>query len=249
MLKETTLSISDISNLVGLQDFFKAFNKMIDTSPSDYRKADISKESKRIDYQSFPKKEPNYMTQKIGIVLVGLNGAGKSTFGKYAATKLGFDFFEVEDYWFKVKHDYQNPRKADEASLLLLRDIQKSEKGFIIGGNISSLSNELLQDVSLISYVDVEKNVRVARVIQRDLDIYGELLPTDPLYHERQSFLNFVKARTSTSLLKWIEKVKIPSIVIDGTLPLEKNLQIVKLEIDLTVERISTSPFINSFCE
>lgn len=47
LLKETTLPIGNISDLVGFQDyfvFFKAFKKMIDLSPSDYRKSDISKE-------------------------------------------------------------------------------------------------------------------------------------------------------------------------------------------------------------
>lgn len=47
LLKETTLPIGNISDLVGFQDyfvFFKAFKKMMDLSPSDYRKSDISKE-------------------------------------------------------------------------------------------------------------------------------------------------------------------------------------------------------------
>lgn len=185
------------------------------------------------------------MTQKIGIVLVGLNGAGKSTVAKYAATELGLDALEVEDYWLKNKHDYQNPRDANEVSKLLIADI----KGFIISGNLSSLSKELLNVLSLIIHVEVEKELRVARIIQRNLDIYGERQSTAPLYHERQSFLSFVKARTATSLLEWIAETQIPSMMIDGNLSLEKNLRIVRSEINSQVQKAQSFFFINSLCE
>lgn len=171
------------------------------------------------------------MKNKKGIVLVGLNGAGKSTFGRYAAQELGWDFFEVEDYWFKTKHDYQNPREAEEASSLLLQDIKKAKKGFIIGGNIASLSKDLLHELSLIVYVKVEKKIRVERVLQRELLIFGDLEARDPLYDERQQFLNFVKNRKDDTLVQWLETTNLPVLAMDGTLPFKENLAILLEEI------------------
>ena len=136
------------------------------------------------------------MKNKTGIVLFGLNGSGKSTLAKYAGKKLGFDVLEVEDYWFEKQHDYRNPRTSSKASRLMIDAITQSTNGFIIGGNISSLSKELVLKRSLIDYVDVEKGLQSQRVIQRDKERYGSLEKGTSLYNERQDFLTFVQSRT-----------------------------------------------------
>lgn len=168
------------------------------------------------------------MTNKTGIVLVGLNGAGKSTLAKYAAEKLVFDLLEVEDYWFEKQHDYQNPRKASEASQLMMEAIARAPKGFIIGGNVSSLSKELVPSLSLIVYVDVAKEIRVQRVIQRDKERYGSLEKGTDFYHSRQDFLTFVQSRTPDTILSWMESTNIPMLTIDGTNTLEQNTRIIQ---------------------
>lgn len=170
----------------------------------------------------------NEMTSKTGIVLVGLNGAGKSTLAKYASKKFGFDSLEVEDYWFEKQYDYQNPRKSSDASQLMLDAIAQSTKGFIIGGNISSFSKALESHLSLIVYVDVKKEIRVNRVIQREQNRYGILEKGTPLYNERQDFIKFVQSRTPNAIYAWMEKTTIPVMTIDGTETPEKNTQIIE---------------------
>lgn len=168
------------------------------------------------------------MKNKTGIVLVGLNGSGKSTLAKYAGKKLGFDVLEVEDYWFEKQHDYQNPRTSSEASQLMMDAIAQSTNGFIIGGNISSLSKELVSNLSLIVYIDVEKELRIQRVIQREKDRYGLLEKGTSLYNERQDFLTFVQSRTPDAIFSWMEKTNIPLLKIDGKATLEHNTKIIK---------------------
>lgn len=168
------------------------------------------------------------MTSKTGIVLVGLNGSGKSTLAKYAAQKFGFDLLEVEDYWFEKQYDYQNPRNALDASQLMMNAIAQSTKGFIIGGNISSFSKALESHLSLIVYVDVEKEIRIQRVIQRDKERYGSLEKGTSLYHTRQDFLTFVQLRTADTIISWMESTNIPLLTIDGTDTLEKNTKMIQ---------------------
>lgn len=58
-----------------------------------------------------------------GILICGLNGAGKSALGKALAAKLRFHF---EDLYFSRTnpHDiYASPRTREEAEKLLLREI------------------------------------------------------------------------------------------------------------------------------
>ena len=170
----------------------------------------------------------NVVKNKTGIVLVGLNGSGKSTLAKYAGKKLGFDVLEVEDYWFEKQHDYRNPRTSSETSQLMMDAIAQSTNGFIIGGNISSLSKKLVLKLSLIVYVDVEKELRIQRVIQRDKERYGSLEKGTSLYNERQDFLNFVQSRTPDVIFSWMERINIPVIKIDGKATLEQNTEIIQ---------------------
>lgn len=170
----------------------------------------------------------NVVKNKTGIVLVGLNGSGKSTLAKYAGKKLGFDVLEVEDYWFEKQHDYRNPRTSSKASRLMMDAIARSTNGFIIGGNISSLSKKLVLKLSLIVYVDVEKELRIQRVIQRDKERYGSLEKGTSLYNERQDFLTFVQSRTPNVIFSWMERTNIPVLKIDGKATLEKNTEIIQ---------------------
>lgn len=168
------------------------------------------------------------MANTIGVVLVGLNGAGKSTLAKYVGKKIGFDVLEVEDFWFETPHDYQKPRKSPEVSQLMLDAIEQSSKGFIIAGNISSLSKKIEAQLSLIVYVDVAKEVRVQRVIQRDQKRYGSLEKGTTLYNEREDFLTFVQSRTPDNIFSWIERTNIPMLKIDGTNTFEQNTSIIQ---------------------
>ncbi|MBQ3879100.1 MAG: hypothetical protein II727_02260, partial [Oscillospiraceae bacterium] len=59
------------------------------------------------------------------IIVCGLNGAGKSTFGRALADYLGFVFRDIEDYYFTEQngdYKYQNVNSAQEVSRLLLAD-------------------------------------------------------------------------------------------------------------------------------
>ena len=51
---------------------------------------------------------------KEGILICGLNGAGKSTIAKQLATHLNYTYLDVEDFYFPVKNDYKNIRSKQE---------------------------------------------------------------------------------------------------------------------------------------
>lgn len=64
-----------------------------------------------------------------GIAIVGGNGCGKTTVGKYLANLLGYKHLDAEDYFFKTsKIPYTNSRTKDEVQKLLLLDIKKNKK-------------------------------------------------------------------------------------------------------------------------
>ena len=62
-----------------------------------------------------------------GIIICGLNGAGKSTVGKAPAKELGFCFIDIEDLHFPKTdphYIYTSPRTRKEVDLLLFSEIK-----------------------------------------------------------------------------------------------------------------------------
>ena len=65
-----------------------------------------------------------------GILICGLNGAGKSALGKALAEKLHFYFIDNEDLYFPKtdpNYMYASPRTREEAKKLLFREIKAHE--------------------------------------------------------------------------------------------------------------------------
>ena len=61
-----------------------------------------------------------------GIAIVGGNGSGTTTFGRYLAGLLGYRYMDVEDYYFRESDiPYTNMRTKQEVQALLLRDIKR----------------------------------------------------------------------------------------------------------------------------
>ena len=60
------------------------------------------------------------------ILICGLNGSGKSTFGKALAKEINAAFKDIEDYYFpnrRAVDAYTDPRSKEEVSELLLNDL------------------------------------------------------------------------------------------------------------------------------
>jgi shikimate kinase len=168
----------------------------------------------------------------IGIVLVGLNGVGKSTLGKILAERLNIKLLEVEDYWFENKHDYENPRTAELVSKLMLNDIHQATRGFVITGNIMNLSAEILNQVTHIFYLKAPVDVRMKRIEEREIDYWGELKKDDAKYEQRQKFYEFARKRSSEPLEKWLEELNVPVVELDGCKTVRENIEVIRRAIN-----------------
>ena len=67
---------------------------------------------------------------KQGVILCGLNGSGKSTLGRALAQRLGWEFLDIEDCFFPKTDPsclYANPRSPQEAAALLVERATAAE--------------------------------------------------------------------------------------------------------------------------
>ena len=74
--------------------------------------------------------------------------------------------------------------------------------------------------------IDVPKEVRLQRVYERSLRKFGtRVLEGGDLYDRETDFFDIVKARPDDYVNAWLSQLSCPVIHVDGTRPLEENLE------------------------
>ena len=74
-----------------------------------------------------------------GIMIIGPSGSGKTTLGKVVAEKLGYPYFDVDDYIWKqdTVEPYTQMYTREEKISRLSNDIEPYEH-FVMAGSMSS---------------------------------------------------------------------------------------------------------------
>lgn len=154
-----------------------------------------------------------------GILLLGLNGCGKTTVGREVAARLGFFCMDAEDYYFPTSGDYSASRTEAEVHRLMEKDIA-SPDGFVLSCVRCNVTEEILRHTDLAVVLRVSPEVRKQRIIQRELERFGERVPPGgDMYESQQAFHAFAAARTEeivNSTLGWLD---CPIIELDAALP------------------------------
>lgn len=169
-----------------------------------------------------------------GIIVCGLNGTGKSTLGKALAEKLHFYFIDNEDLYFPKTdpiYIYAAPRTREEVEELLFNEI-KAHGDFILSSVKGDHGGSIYPFFQYAVLIDVPKDIRIARVKDRSFQRFGNrMLAGGDLYEQEQRFFDLVRSRDEDTVEKWVQTLNCPIIRIDGTKPIEEN-------IDLIIEQI-----------
>ncbi|MBS5878572.1 MAG: AAA family ATPase [Clostridium sp.] len=169
-----------------------------------------------------------------GILICGLNGAGKSTLGKALAEKLHFYFIDNEDLYFPKtdpNYMYASPRTREEAKKLLFRKI-KAHENFVFASVKGDYGEEIYPFFQYVILIDVPKDIRMERVKKRSFQKFGNrMLPGGDLHEQEEGFFEFVKSRAEDTVKEWVQLLSCPIIRIDGTKPIEENIDFIIKEI------------------
>lgn len=184
---------------------------------------------------------------KTGILICGLNGVGKSTFGKALAQKLNFHFIDNEDLYFPKtdpNYMYAFSRSREEVEELLNQEIEAHEnfvfvsvKGdykiveeglaakagkFLENAPLSKMENEIKWYVILI---EIPREIRLLRVRNRSFKQFGDRIkPGGDLWEKEERFFNFVESRPEDTVEKWVRMAGCSVIRLDGIKSVEENL-------------------------
>ena len=163
------------------------------------------------------------------IFVCGLNGAGKSTLGRALAADLGYQFMDIEDYYFPKtdpNYLYASPRTREEVEELLKIDV-KTHKNCVLAAVKPDFSDEIQKQFDLAIYVKVPKKLRLERVKQRSFNKFGSRMqPGGDLYETEQEFFRSVAERPENLVDEWLKTLSCPIIEVDGTKSIAENIDI-----------------------
>ena len=165
-----------------------------------------------------------------GIIICGLNGAGKSTIGKALAKKLDFHFIDNEELYFPKTdphYTYASPRTHEEVEQLLFSEI-KTYENFVFASVKGDYGETIYPFFKYAVLIDVPRDIRMQRVKNRSFQKFGSrMLPGGDLYEQEENFFTYVKSRTENTVEDWVQSLSCPIIRVDGTNPIEENVEFI----------------------
>ena len=164
----------------------------------------------------------------IGIQICGLNGSGKSTLGRALAEKIGFYFIDDENLYFSRSNPnepYTNPKPRHEVEQLLMNEVKK-HPDFVFAAVKGDYEKDIISMYDYVIMLEVPKSVRSKRVRNRSYKKFGSrMLPGGDLYNQEEAFFQMVESRQGSYVENWLRTVKCPIIRVDGTKPIEENVE------------------------
>ena len=121
---------------------------------------------------------------------------------------------------------YSVQRTEEEVAALLLKDLEENEDVVLasVRGNYSEQIEKLFD---LAVYIDIPKEIRMARVRKRSNDKFGNrMLPGGDLYESEERFFKMVEERSDDHAKRWLTELSCPVISINGTVEVANNVEI-----------------------
>ena len=164
------------------------------------------------------------------VLVCGLNGSCKSTFGRALAKELGFPFKDIEDYYFpnRLAGDaYVHPRSREEVSAALLNDLCTLDT-IVLAAVKADYAKDVERLFSRAIYMEVPKDIRLMHVRERSFAKFGSRMRKGgDLYEQEEAFFSMVEKRPDSYVEDWLSQLDIPVIRIDGTRSIDENVDYV----------------------
>jgi uridine kinase len=159
----------------------------------------------------------------VRVLITGASGSGTTTLGGALASSIGGVFFDADDfYWMPTDPPFAEKRNRDLRSSLF-SDALRSHPRVVVAGSIMGWGRELEDGFDLIVFLQLETAIRIARLREREMRIYGRV---DPAFIEWATRYD-VGPPSGRSLKKhenWLATRKCPVVRIDGDLTVEERL-------------------------
>lgn len=170
-----------------------------------------------------------------GVIIFGSAGSGKTSLGRMTAERLGFPYFDLDDYIWRrdTPIPFTVMYSREEKASRLMADISKGER-FVMAGSMSSFNAPFVPLFDLAVHLTADVETRLARVHKRELDQFGaRILAGGDMHEEHMRFLDSVSrydTDASPSMAEhtaWAETLPCRVLRLDGGDALQKNAAII----------------------
>lgn len=160
-----------------------------------------------------------------GIVVVGLNGCGKTTLGRALARELGAFRMDVEDYFFPPTDavPFTVSRTNAEARLGILADVSAHPR-FVLSLVNGNWCEGLADHLRCAIFLSAPWETRRGRIDARERLRFGDrVLPGGDMYEQQRAFRAHVAGRTEAPIEDWLVTNALPSLRLDARRSIEEN--------------------------
>lgn len=170
-----------------------------------------------------------------GIIIFGSAGSGKTTLGKLVAEKLGFPYFDIDDYiWIKdVDKPFTVMYTRNEKINRLMTDISKGAH-FVMAGSMDSFNAPFVPLFDLAIHITASIDTRIARIHKREYEVCGgRIMEGGDMYEGHCYFLgNSARYDTDGSPcmsthVQWANSLPCKVLQLNGDEDLSKNVKII----------------------
>jgi uridine kinase len=111
------------------------------------------------------------------ILVTGASGSGTTTLGRALATRLRCAFYDADDYyWLPTDPPFQCKQDPILRTSRLLQDLQNASTA-VLAGSILNWGVELEDSFSLIVFLTLAAEIRMARLRERETQRFGRVDP------------------------------------------------------------------------
>ncbi len=163
-----------------------------------------------------------------GIIIMGLNGSGKSTICHGLADLLNYRRMDVEDYYFLDSEiPYTKSRTHDMVKQLMLDDI-KIYHNYVLSSVGCNWGSEIVSTYKLAILLYAPLQERLERIKQREITRFGNrVLVGGDMYEAQKRFHDMVATRSEEDIKQQAYSLTCPLLEIDATLPVKEILGLI----------------------
>jgi adenylate kinase family enzyme len=151
------------------------------------------------------------------VPVTGASGSGTTTLGRALSVRLGSSFLDADDYyWMPTNPPYEEKRAPAARLQLILADLRKTSSA-VVAGCVRTWGRELEDSFSLIVFLILDAEIRVARLREREMSERGRV---DEVFLEwaAQYETGRMSGRSRALHEKWLSERSCPTLRLEGDL-------------------------------
>lgn len=168
------------------------------------------------------------------IHILGASGSGTSTLGRSLSSEMGYHFFDTDNYyWLPSSPPFQRIREPEERIKLLKADLERAGK-WILSGSLCGWGDVFIPWFDLVIYLWVPQDIRIHRLINREIERYGEshIQEGGDMYKKHCEFIEWASQydegdlhmRSKARHEQWISQMKCEVLKLEGIMTNEERV-------------------------